>query len=71
MPDSFPHGSGVQPSADDQLIWNCVQAELHLNAAMRYVTRAITLCDHVVVRVELDAQGCQAKRIQEEDPDEW
>ena len=70
----------------DLLMFEAQQAILLLKAAATRVEVALRVCDHKVVQAELDhavaaidlaegllgnAQGCQAKRIQEEDPDDW
>lgn len=70
----------------DPLMFECEQARLLLKGAIVHLGNAMKLCDHKVIRTELDhaeaaidlaegrlgnAQGCQAKRIAEEDPEEW
>ncbi len=73
-------------SDTDPLMFEAAQAILLLKAAMKRTEAALAACDHPIVRAELDhavaaidlaegrlgnAQGCQAKRIDEEDPEEW
>lgn len=70
----------------DPVMFAAEQAGLMLKAATKHVNEAIATCDHPVVREELEsalaqidaaegrlgnAQGCQVKRIHEEDPDDW
>jgi hypothetical protein len=70
----------------DPLMFAAQQALLLLKGAMKNAEEALAACDHVVVRIELDhaiaaidlaevrlgnAMGCQAKRIHEEDPEDW
>jgi hypothetical protein len=70
----------------DPLMFEAEQALLLLKAAMKHTEAALAKCDHDIVRHELDqavaaidlaqgalgnAQGCQVKRIHEEDPEDW
>lgn len=70
----------------DPLLFEAEQAILMLKAAMKYTEAALARCDHAVVRDEIEhavaaidlaqgrlgnAQGCQVKRIHEEDPEDW
>jgi hypothetical protein len=70
----------------DPLMFEAEQAHLLLKAAMIHCREALAKCDHKVIRIELEkaeatidlaegrltnAQGCQVKRLHEEDPDDW
>lgn len=70
----------------DPLMFEAEQALLLLAGVMLHAERALASCDHPIVREELDhaiaaidlaqgrlgnAQGCQVKRIAEEDPEDW
>lgn len=70
----------------DPVMFEAEQALLLLLGAMLHTERALKACDHPIVRQELDyavaaidlaqgrlgnAQGCQVKRVDEEDPEDW
>lgn len=86
MPQPDPAATFAGMRDTDPLMFEAEQSRLMLSAALKHCRDAMKVCDHQIVRAELDAAeaaidlahgcmgnalGCQAKRIQEEDPDEW